>query len=83
LVKNHASQAKTSLLFAAFRTRCLRELAGQSGKSASQLVSGSASQPKGPKAGLWSLLFGQKTDFPGDFQGSNLTIRENFGFAPF
>jgi hypothetical protein len=35
------------------------------------------SQTRGPKAKLWGLLFGQKTDFPGDFQGPNLTMRED------
>jgi hypothetical protein len=28
-------------------------------------------------------FFGRKTDFPGDFQRPNLTMRENFGYVFF
>jgi hypothetical protein len=42
-----------------------------------------ASQRKGPEAMLWGLWFGRKADFSGDFPGSNLTMRENFGAKSF
>jgi hypothetical protein len=45
----------------------------------SKQISKSASQRKGPEAMLWGLLFEQKTDFSGDFQGANLAIWDILG----
>jgi len=30
-----------------------------------------------------AIVFGRKTDFPGDFQGRNLTMRDNMGVKSF
>ena len=49
----------------------------------SKQISKSASQRKGPEAMRRGLLFGQKTDFSGDFQRPNLTMWEIFGWEFF